>query len=207
MADESGLAEWCELSDALLRGLVHSLNNRLTALSAFGELASLGDAEFSVGDVMPAEIARLERVAALFRLLVHDGAPAEALEVGPALDDAAALHMHHPMLRAIRCEVARAGAPLPVRVPRWALVRLLLTLLESAKMVAAARGDEHLGVQLSGDAHEVAVFVHEASPTAYAVTMATLCGATLTAEQGGAVLRLPTLPELRRREREALAGA
>jgi len=203
MVECEGLAEWCELSDALLRGLVHSLNNRLTALSAFGELAALGDAEFSIGAVLPAEVARLERVATLFRLLVNDGSPAEALEVESALDDAIALHQHHPVLRAIRCEVTREGTPLPVRAPRWALVRLLATLLETAKGAAAGRGDEHLTVCLRGDERTVAVWVRDASLSGYARSMARQCGATLGVEEGGAAMRLPTLPELRRRERHA----
>jgi len=205
MADGDGLAEWSALSDALLRGLVHSLNNRLTALSAFTELATLGDAEFTAADVLPAEIARMERVTALFRLLANDGLPPEALELRPVLDDAVALHLHHPMLRAIRCEVTVVGDPLPVRAPRWALVRLLVTLIESAKSIAAARGDEHLTVQLSGDEQDVAVTIADASATAYARTMAACCGATLAEPGGAVVLRLPTLPEVRRRER-ALAA-
>lgn len=202
-ADAAALAEWCELAEELIRGLVHSLNNRLTAMSAFSELAALGDAEFAVERVMPAEIARMERVTALLRLLVSDDTPAEALEVTQVLEEAVALHAHHPILRAVRCEVRRDDGVLPVRAPRWALLRLLLVLVESATRAAAARGDEHVEVRLDGDERQVTVRVDGAVDSPAARAMAARCGASVRGDAGGAIATLPSLPEQRRLEREA----
>src|SRR5215216_1401152 len=71
--------DWRTISEELLKGLVHALNNRVAALSAFVELAKLGDEEEDPLTVLPTEIAQLHRVNALFALLPERKAEAEAL--------------------------------------------------------------------------------------------------------------------------------
>ena len=65
----SVIDDWRTISEELLQGLVHALNNRVAALSAFVELAKLGDEEGDPLTVLPTEIAQLHRVNALFGLL------------------------------------------------------------------------------------------------------------------------------------------
>jgi len=192
------LAEWAELSESLLRGLVHSLNNRITALSAFAELAEMGDRDFTVHAVLSGEVARLHQVNQLLRLLVPDDPVPAAMEVGPVLADAVALHAHHARLRAVSCEVVRDDIALPVRAPRWALLRLLLVIIEEGKRSADRMNRGTTVLRLTGDEQWVALHL-DGGLTAYGVTMARLCGAE--AAEGDAVVRLPTLLELRRRER------
>ena len=78
------------------------------------------------------------------------------MEIGPVLDDAVALHAHHARLRAVRCDVVRADASMPVRAPRWALLRLLLVIVEEGKR-SADRADRDVTVlRVDGDAAWVA---------------------------------------------------
>lgn len=191
--------EWAELSESLLRGLVHSLNNRITALSAFAELAALGESDFTVQAVLPGELARLHQVNQLLRLLVPDDPAPAAMEIGPVLADAVALHAHHARLRVVTCEVVRDDTALPVRAPRWALLRLLLVIIEEGKRAADRTNRDTTVLRLTGDEQWVALHLDGGGLTDYGVTMARLCGAD--AAEGDAVVRLPTLLELRRRER------
>jgi hypothetical protein len=210
--ERPALESWVELSDALMRGLVHALNNRVTALSAFAELAALGDGELTAQRVLPSELARLQQVNALFRLLLTEEMPPEAMELAPVLDDALALHAHHSRLRTVRCEVILGGNILPVRVPRWALLRLLLLLLEHAKQHAdrreAADAPGAAELRIEGGEESIDLSVAAGGDSCrYAVAMAELCGGTLEVGGGRITARLPTLLELRRSERAAAGVA
>ena len=88
--------DWRTISEELLQGLVHALNNRVAALSAFVELARLGDEEGNPSTVLPAEIAQLQGVNVLFGMLPERKSDAEALDLRIVLDDAIHLHEHHP---------------------------------------------------------------------------------------------------------------
>jgi hypothetical protein len=196
-----GSAEWLALSDDLLAGLVHSLNNRVTAISVCAELAGLGDEQMLAGGVLAGEVARLQTTSALLALLPARG-HAEALEIGPVLGDAVAIHAHHPRMRAVECAVEIADATQPVRVPRWALLRVLLILVDAAKAGAQDGEDASTIMQVSGDAEAVRVRANaREGGGAYAEEMAALCGGALSRENEALVLTLPSLTELRRRER------
>ena len=199
-------AQWAELSDALLAGLVHMLNNRVTALSVCAELAALGDDEMIAGGVLTSEVQRLQHASALLGLLPSRPHQPEALELRPMLDDAIALHSHHPRTRLVPCDVEVAGAMQPVRAPRWALLRLMLVLVDAAK-AAASDGARPAGFRLSSD--ERGARVHVRAPGdggPYGAAMATLCGGELARQDDELVLSLPTLRSLRERERGAAAN-
>ena len=204
------LAAWVDLADSLMRGLVHALNNRVTALSALAELAALGDDDLLAQRVLPSELARLQQVNALFCLLLTEEMSPEAMELAPVLDDALALHAHHSRLRAVSCEVVRQGTILPVRAPRWALLRLLLLLLEYGKQHAEERpdgrpGTAELRIEGTEDCIELTVSAGSESRP-YLHSMTELCGGTLEAGEGTLTARLPTLAEVRRGERGASGG-
>ena len=196
------LTEWLALSEALLRGLVHALNNRLTAVSAYVELAGMGDEDFAVERVLPPEMARLQAVGGLFRLLVSDAGAAEAMEVAPLVDEALALHAQHPTLRGVQCTVVRAGASPTVRAPRWALLRLLLVMLESGKSAAELSNRDTTALRVESDEAWVTLRVDGVALSPYGAAMARRCGAS-EASAGADSVRIPTLLELRRRERTA----
>lgn len=196
-----GAADWLTLSDELLAGLVHALNNRVTALSVCAELASLGDEQMLGQGVLLDEVGRLQRAAALVGLLPARG-HAEALEVAPVLADAIAIHSHHPRMRVIECSVEAQAGMQPVRVPRWALLRLLLVMVDAAKGAALDTPNASATLRLSSDDSAVRIrAVARESEGAYAIEMATLCGGMLTREGRELVLCLPSLSEVRRRER------
>jgi C4-dicarboxylate-specific signal transduction histidine kinase len=198
-------AEWLSLSDDLLAGLVHALNNRVTALSVFAELINLGDSQLASGGLLATEVERLQRVTALLAMLPARNQAAEALELDPVLGDAIALHAQHPRMRAIECVVERSGELPPVRAARWALLRLLLLMVHAAKGAALAARHERATLYLAGDAQSVTLraFTGDDGGGAYAAALAAHCGGVLTRAEEELALTLPSLTELRRREKLA----
>ena len=102
--------DWRTISEELLQGLVHALNNRVAALSAFVELAKLGDEDGDPLIVLPAEIAQLHRVNSLFGLLPERKADAEALDLRAAEPGAAPLDRNG--LREMHARKTGAGSGL-----------------------------------------------------------------------------------------------
>lgn len=195
--------DWRTISDELLQGLVHALNNRVAALSAFVELAKLGDEEGNPVTALPGEIAQLLRVNALFGMLPERKSDPEALELRVVLDDAIRLHEHHPRLRGEQVTVAFEGAPDVVRAPRWALVRAMVMLVHSARRAAQGQTPEGATLRVRGD--DATISVHAATtvePSADLVALAARCNGSVAREAGGLVLRIPSVRELRRRELE-----
>lgn len=195
--------DWSTLSDELLHGLVHALNNRVAALSAFVELARFGDDEADPLVVLPAEITQLHRVNSLFGLLPMRGSDPEALELPLVLEDALRMHEHHPRLRGEPCVVVREGTPLPVRAPRWALFRALLMLVHAAKRASdTVQGRGGSPLRVVGDSSIVSVRVATpAEPSPDLLSLAERCGGQCAREGADVVLTLPSILELRRRER------
>ena len=198
-----GASEWLALSDDLLAGLVHALNNRVTALSVCAELAGLGDLEMVKEGVLQSEVARLQRVSVLIGCFPARGV-AEALDIGPVLDDALAIHSHHPRTRRVECTVHVGHGMQPVRAPRWALLRLLLVIMDAAKGGAQEAGRGSVSIELTSDVECVRLKTDaRGNDGAYAVEMAAVCGGVLLRESDSLVLTLPSLIEVRRRERTA----
>lgn len=196
-------AEWAELCEALMRGLVHAFNNRIAAMSASVQLLAMGDEDISP-EVLPAELSQLEQTTAHLRALCAEKRPAEAIEIVPVVLEAIALHAYHPRLRDIRCEMQLTSELVPLRVPRWALSRLLLVLIGQAKHASERAGRDSFVLRLAGDDRFLDVRLladDEESP--YARSLAALCGATIERTNGENLLRLPSLLEVRRMERAA----
>jgi hypothetical protein len=200
--------DWSTLSDELLQGLVHALNNRVAALSAFVELARFGDEEADPLVVLPAEITQLHRVNSLFGLLPMRGSDPEALEISHVLEDAVRVHEHHPRLRGERCEVVSEGTPLPVRAPRWALFRVLLMLVHATKRSShTVQGRGGSPLRVVSDASVVSVrAATPALPSASLIAFAERCGGQITRDHDDLVFTLPSILELRRRERAERGG-
>lgn len=197
--------DWRTISEELLKGLVHALNNRVASLSAFVELARLGDEEEDPLAALAAEIEQLHGVNALFGLLPQRAAGPESLELRVALDDAIRLHEHHPRLRDGHVRVTADGAPGVVRAPRWALVRAMVMLVHVAKREARS-GREGATANIRVLADDETVSVHVAAPEPPSVDLeafAACCGGRIARVNDELVLAMPSLRELRRRERDA----
>ena len=202
----AGVAEWAELSEKIVRGLVHALNNRITALSSFAQLIAMGDDQLTTQQVLPEELTQLSAVSEHLRALCSERLSSEALEIVPVLAEAVTLHRHHPTLRAIRCDVAMASSLQPIRVPRWALLRLLLLLIDSGKRAADAAGRDTLPIVVQATEQVLTVTVSsDGTRSAYAAELAGLCGASIDVAADKTVVVFPTLLEVRRRERAARA--
>jgi hypothetical protein len=199
----AGADEWLALSDALLAGLVHALNNRVLALSVCAELASQGDSQLASGGMISVETERLQRTSTLIGLLPARERPAEALELPAVLDDAIAIHAQHPRMRAVECVVEQDGTLQPVRAPHWALLRLLLIVADAAKAGAQASGLDRAVLRLAGDESVVRLCAAAPGERRYGARMAAVCGGTLAREGEELVLTLPSLLAVRRRERIA----
>lgn len=192
--------EWTPLLEELLRGVVHAMNNRVTALSAFAELAAFDDETLDVV-MLRKEINHLHAVSSLVDVLASRSDEVEALELRTVLEVALNIHSHHPLMRTVSCELETTGSVLPVRVPRWALVRLFLLMVDMAKRAATAANAASTAVRLSGD--DTFVRAHIVSPEplgADAARLAALCGGLLRHASGETFLELPSLLEVRRRE-------
>jgi hypothetical protein len=154
---------------------------------------------------LPTEITQLQELTGLFALLPERRAAAEALELSAALTDAVRLHEHHLKLRGERCEVRYEGTPAPVRAPRSALVRTLVMLVHAAKR-SGETPSEHGGAPIivRTDESTVSVCVSTgANPSRDLLAEGERAGGEFAREDDMLVFRLPTLGELRRREREA----
>lgn len=194
---------WTTLGEELLRGLVHAANNRLTALSAYAELAGM-EGESLDPALLRQEVTRLHKVTTMMGVLATRTSTSEALEVRVVLEQAIALHAHHPRTGMAACTIAESGLLLPVRVRPWALLRLLLLMVDSAKGASEAKGAPPAEIHVSGDEAEILVAVSTTAPLRPpATSLARLCGGVLTCSANVAELRLPSLLALRASEGKA----
>ena len=193
--------DWRTISEDLLKGLVHALNNRVAALSAFVELAKLGGDSLTV---LPQEIAQLHQVNALFGLLPQRGSEPEPLELRAVFDDAVRLHEHHPRFRGAPVGLLFEGAPSAVRAPRWALMRAIVMLVHAAKRDADVEDGRGAAIRVEGDDTTIAVHVRTRETTSDDLgALAAQCGGRIARTKDELVFTMPSLRELRRRERDA----
>lgn len=220
---------------AMLRGLSHTLSNRVAALIALGEAFEPGrPADAELVAALRQESGRLEELLRLQRLLggsAHGGAHggAEPVHLPDLLPDVVALHAQRSASRELPLDVTGDPAALPVRVRPSALVQALLALVTAGAESARGAPGARLTLRYGGDTVMTTVAVearwtgeHEAPDARMASATPTIpvtalaraaewllsdAGATLTEAQlvGETGVRfelaLPTLLEVRRRER------
>ena len=198
---------WPALLEELLHGLVHSLNNRVTSMSAFVEMSESDGDALEVG-LLRDEIRRTHDVGVLIALLASRSTTRESLEVRAVLDQAISVHEHHPRLRGIACVVVQQLSVLPVRVPRWALFRAMLLAIEAGKRDVAATGKDTLVLRVWGNEEQVSVSAMSATaPSGSLLALAQLCDAVLTYDNGEVLITFPSLLAVRRSERESQQSA
>ena len=192
--EDVGAASWEQLQGDLLRGFVHSLNNRVASLTAFTDLATMDSSPLDVASVRN-EINRMYELTSLIGRLAARSDEPEALEVCPLLDSAIKMHDHHARSTRRTTEIRQAQTVYPVRVPRYALLRLLLLIVDGCRRKPL----KTLAIEVGGDAEIVALGFHECDEiTDEMQDLARVCGATLRNENGNVNLTLPSLMALRR---------
>jgi hypothetical protein len=218
-------AVWERETDAVLRGLAHALSNRVAALVlSAGELTDPDtDVAAEAASRVVREGERLREIDRVLKLLPRDRrAREEALELREVVDAAVALHRQRADLRDREVRVTVDAGVLPVRVERAALMRALVLLLAVA--TRPAEGDDVL-VRVAGDAERAWVEItteddgaqraatddsaeadraeRAARVDAAAALLRAMQGEVEQDARGAWRAVLPSLPELRRREREA----
>ena len=131
-----GIEDWLSLLDQALQGLHHALNNRIGTLAALVELAELQEMP-SDGS---ADEKRRRRPRAphdcnrVVHLLRRDRIGAEEpLLLDDVLADAYAIHRYLHDVRDVQVTAPSARTTEPVRVERWAALRVLTLLLYDAR--------------------------------------------------------------------------
>lgn len=199
------------MSDALIGGVVHAMNNRVTAMDGLAMALEDGD---PVSDTLPRlqqERERLRALAEVARHIPYDDAGPEGCAVADLLEVARALSGLHPRLRDVQVEVRDAEGMPPLRVRQRAAEHAFLLSIAAA----AAVGDTLLALcAATADGHvEVALRPRTgtASPSDEALELCAASDALVTADGGAAewsggvapsvVVRLPSLALVRQRER------
>ena len=200
-AETAGEA-WLAVSDGLVGGVHHALNNRLGTVSALVQLAALDDS----GGMDPARALRdeLEHLGDTLRLLSmiprRPGEEPIPLQLGDVLADALALAAQHREARDVEFDLEAAPDLLPVLCPETALVHALLALLVGAGAAARERGAARVAVRCTGDERRVTVEVEPETgaagggmAVAGVAALFAAAGGEAEAAGGGIQARLPTL--------------
>jgi hypothetical protein len=209
-----GVEEWLELVDEALQGLHHALNNRIGSLSALVELYQLGDLppDGSGFENLAADLTRLGECNRIVRLLPRDAVPGEEpLILDDVLADVFAIHRFLHEIRDLQVTIVPTRYVEPVRVERWALVRVLTMLLNDAKRLAQ-RDRAVVRAVTESDEQWVRVEFRVGSPLVadvpvagrgpYAELVAASFGGIVGRRAGVAELRLPTLKARRAAARQ-----
>ena len=194
-----GFSEWVDLSQSLVHGLAHAFTNRISSLSSCADLMALGDLEFTPEIFLPRELAKLGALNRVMRLLVLDDQAESAVELEPVIRDAIALQAQRSGLNLLEPALTVSGSPLPVRVPRSTLLRLLVMLIDQGAVRQHGDAVGRLTLDLTCDEMTLTLDVPCAGPVSpYMYAIAAECRAELELGERGVVLRLPTLLALRR---------
>ena len=218
------------IRDGILRGVAHALSNRVAALSGVAGLVDFGNLPPDrLSRALGSEVSQLGQLVDMLRLLPSDMRPrGEPIELKTLLPAVVALHALHADLRDVPCTVHHDRDTHPVHLSRSVFVHAILVLLDAAKRdVLRDRGS--VSLTYTGDSAWVTVGVESVVGAAPAVSGGS-AGADLEVKRrvGAAVaeldpslavdvqrrnqrpggglrleLRLPTLLEMRRRERES----
>ena len=210
---QEGVEEWLDLVDHALQGLHHALNNRIGSLSALVELYQLGDLPPSGSgfENLAADLTRLADCNRVIRILPRDLVVGEeALILDDVLADVLAIHRYLHDARDLQVTIVPTRYVEPVRVERWALVRVLTLLLADTKRLAKAHAAS-VRVVTESDEQWVRVEFRVGTPLVepipesargrYAELVALSFGGQLSRRAGVAELRLPTLKARRAADR------
>jgi hypothetical protein len=194
------LREWQQLTEQLLRGIAHSLNNRAAAISAVLELsrdpAEDGSATTAI---LETEFERVQQMVTVLRAIGTPLPRVDAFDPGDAAREARIVLGFHAEQRYRAVAFEGEGAP-PTRVPRWLFVRALIALGADASRDA---GEETpTTVIVEGDADWIVARVADRAVGAVLSCYGTELAAAMGGEplRGALGFRVPSLAAIRRRE-------
>lgn len=204
---------WQRTAEVVLRGLNHSLSNRLTVLAG---LAAEATTTAPDGKELGLHVEGLVQLLHLYRALPLTATAApEAVRVQDVMSDAVLLFAAHLEMRDVACSVHDDAVAPPVLFDRAALIQALLLLLTTAaqQLDEGARG-QGLVLRLHGEADWVHVSAETRTPVpavCWVETDELLALRAMVRAAGGSVnverdvtgvarahLRLATLARLRR---------
>ena len=138
------------MHDELLRGLTHTLSNRVGTIAAVSSLLDLGGASSARAlDTLRTETDRLEQLLLLIRQLpYHTAHAAEPILCADAVNAAIALVAHHPAARDVTCDVVQVGDVPPAWSDPGAL-QLALTVALISAHANASRGADSVQLRVS----------------------------------------------------------
>ncbi len=152
---------WLAVSDGLVAGVHHALNNRLGTMSALAQLVAMGGTPRT--DTQAALRQELDRFGNTLRLLGFVPRRPEESQIPLALPellaDLLSLTAQHRDVRDVEFAVTAPPDLLPVLCPETALSHALLALLVSAGIAARDGGSTRVEVRCSGDERFVTVEV------------------------------------------------
>lgn len=154
-ADASVLLRWLTARDAVLRGLVHTLSNRVGTVVAASGMLLVGSADVA-GRVLEGEADRLDALLAEFRLVTADpfepGTAPEPVVLGEVVAQAIALRTHVGEARDAVVTLEGVSEVPPVLASPARLLQALVVLLDgvdAAAITLRARDNDRGGVELS----------------------------------------------------------
>ena len=156
MSEHAGAARWLTIHDELLRGLSHTLSNRVATIDAATYMLTLDGADVaSQTATLRGEAERLEALLHALRALPRraDGA-AEPLMASDAVQAVLSLHAHLGELRDVPCDVSIDADVAPAYADPVALQHALLVALTTARW-RAHRAGSGVAVHVSGTADVV----------------------------------------------------
>ncbi len=221
--------QWLRVSEKVLKGLNHQLTNRIASLEAVVGIFRDGEPfEPEVLNALASDVSRLNHLLQLFRCMPAEPfAGAEPVRLQDIVPQVLELHGHHADLHEIAVDVDADPETHPLLVRPSALLRCLLVVLESGAGNALRSGNaDPLSFAYTGDAEWVRLVFEAPQPSgqpiftgegsllhavrqALAHAFAEVEVTVVDAPNGERIryeLRLPTLREARRREREGAAS-
>lgn len=192
-------AAWREVTDGLLSGVTHDLNDRISALSGIAHILRMDAGDDPMLELLAREVVRLDETVQLLRDYPRGRGGARApAQVGDILPALARLERRHSGFDEVEVEVAESPG-LPAAVFEWtAFARAVLLLLTAAAEEALRAGERIVRVTPLADGGSVAVRIAPAPEgagipeAAVAFAEAAGVGLEVTAE-GEFELRLATL--------------
>lgn len=156
-----GSTVWAGLSDALLRGAHHELNNRIASLAAVEQvIASGGNPTPALSAALVNELQRMRGAIALMGQIPSSraGEPGP-IRVRDALRTALAVGTLHHLVRDVMFRVEDEGDPPPTRVDGGALQRSILVMITAAARSLSDAPEPAVRVECSTDSHRIRLSV------------------------------------------------
>jgi hypothetical protein len=147
------------VSDELIAGIHHALNNRVGALGAIAQvLAEEMRPEHPLRTALVREVDRLQQTVRSLALLPEGQNIAEPVLLSECFRGLMEIYGYHHAARDIPCHVESAADLLPVWAPPARLMHVLLALLITAAEAAQRHGGA-VRLSCTGDTEQVAIAV------------------------------------------------